>query len=421
MRARSGIREHVSLIDEPANEGSPPDRHLFLPVSAQINVAQLREQAAADRASEEGLPRRRAGTWGDVPWRTLVATVGTVAAALLLATVVYIASDVFILILVAGFFAIVINRPVRVLQDRTRMRHGAAIAIVVLVTVVVVLGLIALFVLPVRSQLIATISDLPGTVQDAARGQGPIGRLVTKLNLDTVVRDNQQSLTQAARSLERSLPSMLTTVLTGLLNVATVVVITCLMLTQSEALARTGVQLVPHRHRQRVVATARDAASAVSGYMIGNLLISGCAGVSAFVVLFALGVPNAAVLAMFVAFADLIPLVGATIGAIVAVLAAFLVSPTVGVIAVVFFVIYQQIENSVLQVMIMAKRVSVNPLVVILSILVGVELFGVIGALLSVPAAGALSVILATMWRSRPPSPDALLVVGSVPDGGDQP
>src|SRR5690349_20890042 len=93
--------------------------------------------------------------------------------------------------------------------------------------------------------------------------------------------------------------------------------------------------LVPHRRRASVKRIASDAAAAVSGYVIGNLLISLIAGVAAFICLLALGVPSPIVLARWLAFADLIPLVGATLGAAVCVIAAYLQSPTAGLIALI--------------------------------------------------------------------------------------
>jgi predicted PurR-regulated permease PerM len=150
-----------------------------------------------------------------------------------------------------------------------------------------------------------------------------------------------------------------------------------------------------HRRRHAAVnRVAADAAAAVSGYMIGNLLISAIAGVTAFACLALLGVPSPVVLALWVAFADLIPLVGATLGAIVCILAAYLHSPTAGVVSLIFFVIYQQIENGVLYPWLMARKVKVNPLVVLLSVLFAVELFGIVGALLAVPVSGAVQVVV---------------------------
>src|SRR4029079_5667220 len=169
-------------------------------------------------------------------------------------------------------------------------------------------------------------------------------------------------------------------------------VLTFLFLSQSTALGEHALSVIPERRRPAARRAANDAARAISGYMIGNLLINLIAGVTALLCLLILGVPNPIVLALWVAFADLVPLVGATIGAALAVFAAFLHSPTAGIVAIVFFVVYQQVENSALQPLVMSRTVQVNPLVVILSVLLGVEIFGIIGALLAIPVVGALQV-----------------------------
>lgn len=372
-----------------------------------------------DRADELLLgqtePTPPAPGWNDVPWRTILATIGLVGVAVLLLVAVYIASRVVIWITVAGFFAVVLARPVGWLQGRYHLRRGPAIGLVVGATLGMFVGLVALFVLPVRTQLVTVLTDLPGTVQQAAAGQGPVGRVVSRLHLEQLVKDNQESLTRAADSVQGSFPSIIQQAVQMLVVFVTIAVMTCLMLSQSNALSRTATRSLPMRHRAWIADVARDAARAVSGYMIGNLIISLCAGVAAFAILMILGVPSPVVLALWVAFADLIPLVGATLGAIVAVIAAFLVSPTAGVIAIVFFVLYQQFENSVLQIVIMARTVRVNPLVVLLSVLVGVELVGIVGALLAVPAAGAISVVVKELWKHRPESGDQLIVVTAGP------
>ena len=138
---------------------------------------------------------------------------------------------------------------------------------------------------------------------------------------------------------------------------------------------------------------AADCARAVTGYVAGNLLISVIAGTAAFLALWIIGVPFRTVLALWVAFADLIPLVGATLGAIPAVIVAFLNSTTMGISTILFFVAYQQFENHVLQVTIMSRTVSLNPLVVLVSVLIGVELTGILGALLAIPVAGVVQVV----------------------------
>lgn len=349
--------------------------------------------------------------WREVPWRTIVATIGLVLAVALALLVIHLASRVVLWVVIAGFFAVVLSRPVGFLEQRCHLHRGLAIAVVVGLTLATVAGMVALFVMPVRTQLIGVLSDMPGTVAQAAEGQGPIGRVVYRLHLEGQVRDNQSWLLDRASALEASLPGMAARTAQGLVTVLTITVMTCLLLGQSKAIGRSASVLVPIRHRGWVTATTRDAGRAVSGYMIGNLMISVCAGAATFAFLLVLRVPAAIVLALFVAVADTVPLVGATVGAAAAVLGALLVSPEAGIAAIVFFVIYQQFENFVLAPVVMARTVKINPLVTLLSVLLGVELFGFDGALLAVPLAGALNVIVKELWLHRPTAPDELVVV----------
>ncbi|MCU1395879.1 MAG: hypothetical protein JWM34_4307 [Ilumatobacteraceae bacterium] len=338
--------------------------------------------------------RGKGSSWSDVPWRTIVAVVGVVLGTYVTCVLLLASVRVIAWVLVAGFFAIVLAPLVKRVQRHVRNRRAVATSIVVFSTLIAMLGVVALFIMPVRTQLVSILTDLPGTVHDAAQGKGPVGNLVEKLHLESLVRKNESKLTTAANKLGDSTFETATTILSGALAFVTITLITFLFLSQSEAMGRAATNLIPHRRRASVRRIAVEAAGAVSGYVIGNLLVSVVAGVAAFVCLVSLGVPSPVVLALFVAFADLIPLVGATLGAAVSVLAAFLYSPTAGIVSLIFFIVYQQVENGLIYPQIMARKVNVNPLVILLSVLVGVELFGFLGALLAVPASGALQVII---------------------------
>ncbi|MBP2416312.1 AI-2E family transporter [Microlunatus capsulatus] len=146
---------------------------------------------------------------------------------------------------------------------------------------------------------------------------------------------------------------------------------------------------------------AGDCAKSITGYISGNLLISLICGLLTWLVLSIMDVPFAGLIALFVAVADLIPLVGATVGALVAIVAAAVQSVPALVVVAIFFVAYQQLENHVLQPVILARTVKLNPLAVLVSILVGVELAGVLGALLAIPVAGIVQVVLRDVWDHR--------------------
>jgi predicted PurR-regulated permease PerM len=164
-----------------------------------------------------------------------------------------------------------------------------------------------------------------------------------------------------------------------------------------------------------------DCAKSVTGYISGNLLISFICGTLTFVVLLVLGVPFAGLIGLFVGIADLMPLVGATIGGVVAVAAGFIHSVTAGIVVLVFFVLYQQLENHLLQPLVFRRTVQLNPLTVIIAILIGVQLMGVLGALLGIPVASMIQVILRDVWDHRRgrPKDEPTLGVEHRPEGAD--
>lgn len=365
---------------------------LFLPRGARLS----------SNESQTDAPRfGPAPTWADVPWRTIFASVGVVVATYLVIVVLLAEARILVWISIAGFMAIVLAPLVGQVDRRLGNRRTLATGTVVGVTLLVLVGVTALFVMPVRTQLVTIITDLPGTVHDAANGKGPVGNIVHRLHIESYVKSNEGTLASAADRLSGSSFEVAKTVANVAFAFVTITLLTFLFLSQSAAIGRAALSVTPYRRREAAQRIAADAASAVSGYVIGNLIISLIAGVAAFGCLLALGVPSPVVLALFVAVADLIPLVGATLGAAACVIAAYLHSPTAGLISVVFFIVYQQIENGILYPWIMARKVNVNPLGVLLSVLLAVEVFGMLGALLAVPVSGALQVVVKAVRQER--------------------
>lgn len=340
-------------------------------------------------------------SWSNVPWRTIIATVGVVLATILLALLIRATARILAWIAISGFFAIVLEPLVRRVQRRVGDRRSLATAVIVFSTLLVMIGAVTLFVMPVRTQLIDILTDLPGTVHDAANGRGPIGQIVTQLKLESYVKARESELSRAAGKLGDSSLQAAQVVVNSLVAFVTITLMTFLFISQSNTIAQTAQGLIPPRRRASARRTAQDAAAAVSGYVTGNLLISLIAGVAAFVCLAVLRVPSPIVLALWVAFADLIPLVGATLGAVVCVFAAFLHSPAAGIVSLVFFVIYQQVENGVIYPWMMARRLKVNPLGILLSVLLAVEIYGILGAFLAVPVSSALQVIVSAVRNER--------------------
>jgi predicted PurR-regulated permease PerM len=159
--------------------------------------------------------------------------------------------------------------------------------------------------------------------------------------------------------------------------------------------------LIPERSRD----TWRDIGSqiyrTVGGYVTGNLLISVIAGASTTIVLLILGVPYAVALGLVVAILDLIPLAGATLAAIIVGAVAFIHSIPAGIIVIVFFIVYQQLENHLLQPLVYSRTVQLSPLAILVSVLIGAKVGGVLGALAAIPVAGTIQVLLLAWLSSR--------------------
>jgi len=182
---------------------------------------------------------------------------------------------------------------------------------------------------------------------------------------------------------------------------ATIFVLSYLMVLEAPKIVSGFLALFPARRAERIGRVGHDCAKTVTGYLTGNLLISVICGSLSYAVLLAMDVPYAGLIALFVGLADLVPLVGATLGAVVATGAAFAESTTAGVVVLVFFVIYQQLENHLLQPLIFSRTVKLNPLTVLIAILVAVELAGILGALLAIPVAGILQILVRDVWDAH--------------------
>jgi predicted PurR-regulated permease PerM len=301
---------------------------------------------------------------------------------------------------IAAFFATILNPLVDALT-RLRMRRGVATSIVFFLGVLTFAGLVYTFVRPIYDAGQDFARDIPGFVERAKNGEGRIGELIKQFNIDEKVAENAPKLQDALSNAGGPAIGAAQRVASGLLALLTILVLSFLMLLQAPHIISSFVALLKPQHAVQVRRIGQDCARAVSGYMAGNLLISLIAGVSTWIFLLVVGVPFAGVLGLWVGFADLLPLVGATIGAIPTITIAFLHSTGAGVAMLIFYIVYQQFENHLLQPLVMSRTVKLNALLVLLSVLVGVELAGFVGALLAIPAAGVIQVVVRDLWDDR--------------------
>jgi predicted PurR-regulated permease PerM len=336
-----------------------------------------------------------------VPWATIWAVIGSVLVTAAGLMILDQAKRVLVWLLVALFLAVVLGPAVEFLARRVHLPRALATGAVFLGGMLLTVALLFVFIRPLVVQGRQFADDLPAYVQDARAGKGPVGELVRRYDLDKRLERSRQSLKGFANRLGSQSLHVLSAVGNLVAGTVTILVVAFLMLLEAPRLMDGALGMLSPPRRKRVRRVAADCSRAVTGYMAGNLLISVVAGVLTYVFLLVAGVPFRGVLSLWVAFADLIPLVGATLGAAVVVGVAFLDSTGAGIAAIVFFVVYQQFENHVLQPVIQGRTVSLSPLVVLVSVLLGVELAGILGALFAIPVAGVIHVIARDVWDVR--------------------
>jgi predicted PurR-regulated permease PerM len=351
-----------------------------------------------------------------IPVRSVLEVIGLVLATALLLYVVLQIRQVLTWIVVGAFFAVALS-PVVAWTQRHLLggrRRALATFLVFLLVFVLVVAVIAAFVVPLVNEGTKLAGQLPGQISAARSGNGPIGHLLNQFHVLTWVQNNQSRITTFAKGLTAPVAGVLTGVASGVAATVTVIVLAYLMVLEGPRLVDGLLALFQRRETaERVRQVGNDCAKSVTGYISGNLLISVICGGLTYVVLLIMGVPFAGLIGLFVGIADLMPLVGATIGGVVAALAGFIHSVPAGIVVLVFFVLYQQLENHLLQPLVFARTVKLNPLTVIIAILIGVELMGVLGALLAIPVASMIQVILRDVWDHRRGRPKEEPTVGA--------
>ncbi len=345
-------------------------------------------------------------------------TVLVVAVTYLADKLIYRLRDIVLLILVAGFVALLLNPIVVLIQRHLFPRRGVAVGIVSILAVLIFIGLAVAFGYPLVNGITNLAHGLPDYVAKAQHGQGWIGHLAIKYHIQAWVQRNAPKLVTYAQSLSKPALTIGEGALSLVIELATIFILVLLLLLEGPKMRRWGLgQMAPAR-AAKVTSVAAEVNRAVAGYMLGNLLTSLIAGVVVFVTLMVLGVPFPFLWGLWVALVDFLPMIGGALAGIPAVLFAFFSQGvTAGVSTLVVFLVYTQIENHILNPVIMSKTVRISPLLVLMAVLIGASLGSLVGglfggfvaALLAIPVAGALQVLVRQAWLATaapPPEPE---------------
>jgi predicted PurR-regulated permease PerM len=309
---------------------------------------------------------------------------------------------VILILFMAVFLAVALGPAVDFYQRRLHLRRVAAIAVTYLNLLLVATVIGFLVVPPIVEQTVKFIDNVPEYVETLGDNK-TIRDFDERYDITPKLEEEAAKLPDRFGDAASTLQSIVIGVVSAVFTIVTVLVLAFFLLLDGRRLFEWIVDELGPVRGPRVREIADDVYSSVGGYVRGATTISLIAGAATYVMLTILGVPFAVPLAVLAGFFSLIPLVGATIaGVIIAIVAALGGDFPTDVIAwSVFFIVYQQIENNVIQPQIFRRTVALHPLVVIVAILVGASLLGIVGALLAIPIAGAIQIVVKDWWRMR--------------------
>jgi predicted PurR-regulated permease PerM len=327
--------------------------------------------------------------------RTILSVIAIVLAVLTTLFVISIARQVIAWILISLFLALALNPAVEWFQRRGLRRRGAAAGATYAVALAAIILLGATFVPTLVDQSNDFVDAVPGYVDDLTKGEGRLGFLQERYHIVARAREAIGD-GGAARLLGVSGAALAVTkgVITAVVAIVTIAFLTFFMLLEGPRWVERGYSLLPDASQARWRRVGQQIYRTVGGYVAGNLLISVIAGTSSAIVLTIMDVPYSIALGLLVAILDLIPLAGATLAAIIVSAVSFLQSIEAGVVVLIFFIVYQQLENHVLQPLVYGRTVQLSPLAVLIAVLIGAKIAGILGALGAIPVAGSIQVLL---------------------------
>jgi predicted PurR-regulated permease PerM len=387
--------ESAEQAEERAEEAAEAVELAAPPTDPVIDTGVRRIEAQVDEDNPLGRPGRRISR--EHPFVIgFLAALG-VAAAAALVDAVLVARQVLVLILVSAFIAVGLDPAVRWLVRRG-LRRSIAVLVITIAALGFFGGFVAAVVPPIASQSTSLVKKAPDYVKKLDNNS-----TFKRIDRRYHIVDNLEKRAKKGVSVDAlgGVFGVSKAILGIVASTLTVVILTIYFLANMPGIKRVLYRAVPRTRRARVGLLTDEILDRVGGYVLGNLATSLVAGTVTFIWLLAWGVPYPVALAMFVAITDLIPLVGATIGAIGVTVVAGFHSLPIGIATFAFYMAYQQFENYVLQPRIMKKAVDVAPVVTIVAALLGAAMLGILGALIAVPIAAGIQLIMTEVLFPR--------------------
>jgi predicted PurR-regulated permease PerM len=330
----------------------------------------------------------------DSPARVIARNVLVVVGVVLTLYVIFLLRQPISWLIIAAFIAIALAGPVNFFQRY--MRRGLAIALTYFALLLIPIGLGVLLVPPIVNQVSDVATNAPEYVQDVedyVNDNKTLRDLNEKYDITQKLQEEAAELPSRAGDAAGVLRDIGFGLVSSIFAGVTILILSIFMVAAGPRWVQGFIRMQRPEHAERIERGLRRIAEAVGNYVGGALLQATIAGVTAFIVLTILGVPFAGPLAVIIFFFDLIPVVGATIGAVlVGIVTAFVNFPIALIIWVIFAIVYQQFENYVIQPQIQKRATKIEAFIVLVAVLFGSTLFGILGAVLAIPGAAVIQI-----------------------------
>jgi predicted PurR-regulated permease PerM len=304
---------------------------------------------------------------------------------------IYSVRNTLVLVFLALFIAVGLE-PVVAFGTRHQLRRPFAVLLVVLAATGIIAAFVYSAISPIQTEIHQLTKAVPKWRSEIGSGRGTVGHLAKELHLSYYISGSGTGT--LAKGLATGVLGAGEEVLSAVSSILVVIVLTVYFLAALPSIKRFSVHLVPRARRDRFGLLLDDVLAGVGGYLLGNLFTSLVAGLGTFVWAAIWGIPYAILLALVVAFFDLVPVVGSTIAGAVVSLVALAVSLPVALATVLFYVAYRFVEDYLLVPRVMRKAVNVSPVVTVLAVIMGAALLGIIGALVAIPVAAGIKLVL---------------------------
>jgi predicted PurR-regulated permease PerM len=342
-------------------------------------------------------------TVADVNLRAVLRIVLVIVGVVLCLYVLYLLRRPLGWIVLATFIAVAMSAPVNLLARH--MRRGPAIALAYLGLLLIPVLLALILIPPIVNgvnDLAAKAPQYATDAQDYVQKNRTLRRLEKDYGVVSQLQTQAKKLPAKIGNAAGTLTSIGLGVVNSIFAGLTILILSIFMVADGRRWVLKALAFQPLERRERLDRALSRISTAVANYVGGALAQATIAGLTSFVVMTILGIPFAAPLAVLVAFGDLIPLVGATIAAVlVGIVTIFADFPIDTIIWAVWAIVYQQVENTVIQPQIQRRAVNLHPFLVLVSVLFGSTLFGVPGALLAIPAAASVQIAVGEWWHFR--------------------